>query len=603
MVFESSPVAQAVDDDHIGGSSNCNQAAQQPGLLFAIGHSTVVQPGLSNPGWDPAMLARSMSHVPTDEYFSQTVGAIQSQPLQKALTQHPQQHYQGHRVAVPFTSQGDPIASISAVPMNRSQSAQPDLMRGQMGHPSSTGQPLPIVDEHDVLQGVGKSPADYLAGQPDESGFLSARLHGWGNMPFDQFYYADPQSRCPSMISDSTMPEAAPMTRGNSTMSNAVHVGTPMVQSTSAQSMVYGPDMNLFASYGDGTKDSLVPFDSLDGCGASFKPHGDYTSNDTEAANANPAQSADMERTGSNVSTSSTSSQRRYRERQQQVLRNSQAQAKLEPKPQPPQANADAKKNPVALHKSTQQAAPQPSKKLRCTECTDYTEFRGDHELRRHMDAKHNKFVTVWQCRDPAAQGVNCTDRPKVPLPGCKSCDAGKFYGQYYNAAAHLRRAHFSPREARSNRRNSKQEKRGGSAGGHWPPMDDLKLWMVKVSVSKEDAKKGSSSATSSPLEPAAGADDEMISSDDAEVGSQESGPASFGLSETNPTGTGTPDHSAYTVAGAFMDFNYGSTMPVIDGIGYSPASFESAPWADHDLGTFAHAPSFGLVDSMFPSN
>ncbi|KAI6781483.1 uncharacterized protein J7T54_001445 [Emericellopsis cladophorae] len=595
MIFESNPVAQAVDDDHISGSSKTTP----PGLLFAIGHNTVVQPGLSNPGWDPAMLARSMSHVLTDGYSSQP--AIQSQPLQKALTQHPQQHYQGHRVPVPFTSQGNNIARISAVPMNRSQSAQPDLMRGHMGHPSSTGQPLPIVNEHDVLQGVGKSPADYLAGQPDDSDFLSTRLDGWGNMPFDHFYYADPQSRCPSMISGSTMPEATPMTRGNSTMSNALHTGTPMVQSGSAQSMVYGSDMNLFALYGDGSKDPLVPFDSLDGCGASFKPHGDYTSNETEAATANQAQSAEMERTESNMSTSSTSSQRRYRERQQQILRNGQAQSKLEPKPQPPQTNADAKKNPVALPKSTQHAAPQSSKKLRCTECTDYTEFRGDHELRRHMDAKHNRFVTVFQCRDPAAQGMSSAVRPKVPLLGCKSCDAGKFYGQYYNAAAHLRRAHFSPREARSNRRNSKQEKRGGSAGGHWPPMDELKLWMVKVSVSQEDAKKGSSSATSSPLEPS-DADDETISSDDAEVDCQESGHASFSLSETS-SGTGTPDQSAYTVAGACMDFSYGSTMPAMDAMGYSPASFEPAPWIDHDLCTFAQSSSFELVDSMFPSN
>ena len=94
-----------------------------------------------------------------------------------------------------------------------------------------------------------------------------------------------------------------------------------------------------------------------------------------------------------------------------------------------------------------------------------------------------------------------------------------------------------------------------------------------------------------------------MVSPDDAEADSQESGHAPFSLSETSTPGTGTPDQSAYTVAGAFMDFSYGSTMSAMDGIGYSPATFESAPWVDHDLGTFSQASSFELVDSMFPSN
>jgi hypothetical protein len=45
---------------------------------------------------------------------------------------------------------------------------------------------------------------------------------------------------------------------------------------------------------------------------------------------------------------------------------------------------------------------------------------------------------------------------------------AQKQYGAYYNAAAHLRRAHFSPH-------------RGGKASGDWPPMSVLKDWMREV--------------------------------------------------------------------------------------------------------------------------
>lgn len=43
-----------------------------------------------------------------------------------------------------------------------------------------------------------------------------------------------------------------------------------------------------------------------------------------------------------------------------------------------------------------------------------------------------------------------------------------KHYGAYYNAAAHLRRAHFNPH-------------RGGKASGDWPPMSLLRDWMREV--------------------------------------------------------------------------------------------------------------------------
>jgi len=59
-----------------------------------------------------------------------------------------------------------------------------------------------------------------------------------------------------------------------------------------------------------------------------------------------------------------------------------------------------------------------------------------------------------------------------------------KKYGAYYNAAAHLRRAHFKPKQrcrGKSAKVEEKLEKRGGKGGGDWPPMPELKRWMKEV--------------------------------------------------------------------------------------------------------------------------
>lgn len=109
-----------------------------------------------------------------------------------------------------------------------------------------------------------------------------------------------------------------------------------------------------------------------------------------------------------------------------------------------------------------------PLRRVYCTKCNEYPEgFRGDHELRRHNDAKHASLVKRWVCREPDPQ-VQPIITPVVPLSKCKACTARKQYGAYYNAAAHLRRAHFNPH-------------RGGKASGDWPSMGVLKDWMEEV--------------------------------------------------------------------------------------------------------------------------
>lgn len=56
-----------------------------------------------------------------------------------------------------------------------------------------------------------------------------------------------------------------------------------------------------------------------------------------------------------------------------------------------------------------------------------------------------------------------------------------KTYGANYNAAAHLRRAHFNPCRNKRGGRGKKSENRGGMGGGSWPSMDFLKEWMYET--------------------------------------------------------------------------------------------------------------------------
>ncbi|KAK7521699.1 uncharacterized protein IWZ02DRAFT_370537, partial [Phyllosticta citriasiana] len=111
--------------------------------------------------------------------------------------------------------------------------------------------------------------------------------------------------------------------------------------------------------------------------------------------------------------------------------------------------------------------------KIMCAKCNEHPEgFRGEHELRRHTERVHAAIRKVWVTVDASPN--------KQFLAHCKACRNGKKYGAYYNAAAHLRRAHFNPRKR--GRKAKGDERRGGKGGGDHPPMDVLKqFWMKEV--------------------------------------------------------------------------------------------------------------------------
>jgi len=121
----------------------------------------------------------------------------------------------------------------------------------------------------------------------------------------------------------------------------------------------------------------------------------------------------------------------------------------------------------------------QPQRKTTfCTVCEDHPQgFHGEHELRRHIDRHHSTQRKVWICKESTLEDGR---RPLVPLSNCKACRSNKTYGANYNAAAHLRRAHFFPCKNKRGGRGKVSEGRGGMGGGDEPPMDELKNWMYE---------------------------------------------------------------------------------------------------------------------------
>jgi len=181
----------------------------------------------------------------------------------------------------------------------------------------------------------------------------------------------------------------------------------------------------------------------------------------------------------SNSSASLTSSQQKVA-RQKQVA-NGASQPLLR---KPSTLNAKPAPKPISAQKQPIPRLlfhPKAKTALSCPDCS--ITLRGSHELERHWGNVHAPVKRVWIC----VQSDRSPFQPKISLDICKKCKQGKQYNVYYNAAAHLRRAHFYP--SKSGRRprggigtptvvQSTEKSRGSS-------VKDLKTygWLREITV------------------------------------------------------------------------------------------------------------------------
>ncbi|EGX52795.1 hypothetical protein AOL_s00007g131 [Orbilia oligospora ATCC 24927] len=119
-------------------------------------------------------------------------------------------------------------------------------------------------------------------------------------------------------------------------------------------------------------------------------------------------------------------------------------------------------------------------KKQWCTICNDHKEgFRGPHELARHINIQHQTKKTVFIVYDDSPGGDM--------FKNCKHCSRRKIYGQDYNAACHLRRAHFNKRL----KTDTPEEREFKQLHPDFPPMEELRPWLRKCLVDVSKLKDG----------------------------------------------------------------------------------------------------------------
>ncbi|KAG6027422.1 hypothetical protein E4U41_000935 [Claviceps citrina] len=449
-----------------------------------------------------------------------------------AATDHTTCSTSGHSDFHIASLYGDAAASFAST-------CTPGLVDGFSGETPGQG-PLASVDENAGAPDVGVHPGSYISTTQswfDEQSFLaSARTY----MSPDEARSNIVPSAPPSMVSGlSALEPAQPLTRQNSVSGDGGN-GAYMMRLPSSQS---------YQTEEVSVRDPVLPVEEEDYYAMSPTSHADVRADvhpdllaigsgfaPTYPPSPSPINSAfflrppcsqSMQRSVSNVSSASATSssshaERRLREALMKQLKNGKV-AKIHPKPHgtsTSQAATPSTHRPRGGKAAPERAPNNRSRRPRgpkvyCDQCDEHPDgFRGDHELRRHRDAKHKAFVKKYVCRDPATVGLASTVRVIRPLSECKACISGKKYAAGYNATAHLRRTHFKEKPPRSRNKKPDHERRGGKGGGKWPSMSELKPWLeeVEVLVSSCDEDKAPATPDSLPIDGdgATGGDDEV---------------------------------------------------------------------------------------------
>ncbi|KAM0335097.1 hypothetical protein ACHAQA_000132 [Verticillium albo-atrum] len=350
---------------------------------------------------------------------------------------------------------------------------------------------LQSVEEHSPLVDVGIDPMTYLESYgadafsssnlipPQPQNFPSFNTHRGSNSSLMM-------SACPSMTSGPSAAESIPLTRDSSSFDNSLTGAFDMARLDSMQSQQtdYSVEQDFFSSSQDASCNKNSNMVSYLG-GSLTDPSSEDYSTSAPTDQFLSQESVSMER--SNSATSSQSSVER-RAREARLRHNMNAARPLAAKPEAvvksSPSHTPKKDGKVAMAKTGSYTRPKHDKVF-CDMCNDNPDgFRGEHELKRHNEAKHAGLVKKFICRDPALLGIHSNVKALHPLSKCKQCIAKKQYGAYYNAAAHLRRTHFKPKVARGKKtRAEDDEKRGGKGGGDWPSMNELKSWFEEVQV------------------------------------------------------------------------------------------------------------------------
>ncbi|KAK0660970.1 hypothetical protein DIS24_g2849 [Lasiodiplodia hormozganensis] len=438
---------------------------------------------------------RSLSSVPTDLHLSMAMNRSESASIHSA----PAGLSMSHSYTRPdlFSSNTDPAGAAYTL-ASRS---------------TSVHQPMPRLDEVNVYD----DPSEYIATFNGHASSLPARFESsthpmqraWSNLSS-----MSPSTSVGELTAGSTLASDS-MSRQSSSSATFAHQFDMMrVQSqfSNTSDSVF-PTHDFFVASPSATKSHGLPADgdfsymsSASGADASissahfpissspFVPSDLVASNSAALSNPHFSPPAPMARSASIESNDSATSPSRSKRRHIEQLASGARPiapkasessmplnaAQMERAPSAatsaslirvPTSDGTGTKSVAAISKAPYVRPVHP--KIMCQKCNEHPEgFRGEHELRRHTERVHAAIRKVWVTVDASPN--------KQFLAHCKACRNGKKYGAYYNAAAHLRRAHFNPRKR--GRKAKGDERRGGKGGGDHPPMDVLKqYWMKEV--------------------------------------------------------------------------------------------------------------------------